>query len=260
MSQTDKLISILKPLQPLAIALSGGMDSRTLVLFCQKQEIVHKSFTVTGPHVTFTEIRQVINFRRIFSLDHLFFYFDYRRFPLISQNTRQRCYYCKKNIFSHAGQFFSAGFNLADGSNASDADSYRPGMAALAELGVASPFALAGMGKGDILGLAADLGLDTVNYFPRSCLLTRFSYDTPLDSALTIKLGLAEDFLLQKCLSGFRLRFPDTGRYLLQVADSQKQAFDLLADDFLIKMKELGLYPYDVQYSPFELITGFYDR
>ena len=65
---------------------------------------------------------------------------------------------------------------LCDGSNASDRESYRPGLRALEELGVRSPLAEAGLSKDDIHRLAAHTGMDRPDQQARPCLLTRFAY------------------------------------------------------------------------------------
>ena len=67
----------------------------------------------------------------------------------ISNNPENRCYYCKRRIFSTiCNKAKDDGFStVIDGTNASDKADDRPGMKALSELGVYSPLRICAMTK-----------------------------------------------------------------------------------------------------------------
>lgn len=69
---------------------------------------------------------------------------------------------------------------LLDGTNASDDPARRPGMRALAELGVVSPLRELGLVKADVRSLSRELGLFTANKPNFSCYATKVPAGTPI--------------------------------------------------------------------------------
>jgi uncharacterized protein len=114
--------------------------------------------------------------------------------PIFAANPPDRCYHCKLRRFQAlAGIAQEHGLAwLADGSNADDASDYRPGRRALAQLGVRSPLAEAGLTKAEIRALGRALGLPNWDKPAAPCLATRFPYDTPLTFAEIQRVGQAE--------------------------------------------------------------------
>lgn len=79
----------------------------------------------------------------------------------VVQNPANRCYYCKKVIFSEIQKkALELGFTcLADGTNASDDADDRPGMKALQEMKVLSPLRICGITKPALRDVSEQLGL-----------------------------------------------------------------------------------------------------
>lgn len=105
----------------------------------------------------------------------------------IAANPWNRCYYCKKRIFSTilAQARAEHGIDvLIDGTNASDDPDNRPGFKALAELGVLSPLRLANLTKEDIRRYSAQMGLITAEKPSVSCRATAVPTDTRLTQAV----------------------------------------------------------------------------
>ncbi len=93
-----------------------------------------------------------------------------------------------------------------DGTNADDMQQYRPGIAALRELQIASPLAESGMTKDDIRSMAAEYGLSVADRPSSPCLATRFPYDAPLSGAMMQKVEKGEGFLKSLGFYNVRLR------------------------------------------------------
>ena len=76
---------------------------------------------------------------------------------MVAYTVRERCYFCKRNLFSKITERAkAAGFSIVcEGSNADDIHDYRPGMRALQELGIRSPLLECGLTKADIRELSA---------------------------------------------------------------------------------------------------------
>ena len=89
----------------------------------------------------------------------------------MASGDRRRCYACKRNLFSLLKA--RTDLPLCDGTNASDAGQYRPGIRAVEELGILSPLASAGLTKADIHRCAALTGMEDPEQKARPCLLTR---------------------------------------------------------------------------------------
>ncbi len=95
-------------------------------------------------------------------VDHVVREFDPLSLPEFRHNRRERCYVCKRAIITRAWEIASARGHsvLWDGTNVDDLADFRPGFAALRELGVESPLLTAQLGKAAIRALSRGLGLD----------------------------------------------------------------------------------------------------
>ncbi|MDR1015866.1 MAG: ATP-dependent sacrificial sulfur transferase LarE [Coriobacteriales bacterium] len=109
--------------------------------------------------------------------------------PTFDHNPENRCYLCKQAIFQEIRRLADErGINqLIDGSNADDVAkgvAHRPGLAAVAEAGVASPLAEVGLTKAEIRAISRQFGLATADQPSHGCLATLLPYGTKLTSGL----------------------------------------------------------------------------
>jgi uncharacterized protein len=90
-----------------------------------------------------------------------------------SENTEERCYFCKTGMIKALNDFKrEVGYDhVIDASNSSDIIDYRAGIVALHESGIMTPLLEAEIGKEDIIRYAEEFGLDA--RAPQSCLATR---------------------------------------------------------------------------------------
>ena len=136
-----------------AVAFSGGCDSACLLAAAHLAGCEVKAYLVKTAFQAAFELddaRAVIERLGIpFELIELDIFADDEDRREVCANPPDRCYLCKRLIFSTAWQHARRdGFEvLADGTNASDDPARRPGFRALAELGVMSPLRRAGMTK-----------------------------------------------------------------------------------------------------------------
>lgn len=140
----------------------------------------------------------------------------------VCSNPENRCYFCKKAMFSLLRQTVSGdGYPvLLDGSNASDDAGDRPGMRALDELSVLSPLRLCGLTKKEIRRRSKAAGLPTWDLPAYACLATRIPTGTPITGTDLIRIDKAETLLRQAGFSDFRLRLRPWGA-LLQLTEGQ---------------------------------------
>ena len=122
--------------------------------------------------------------------------------PVLRQNPKDRCYHCKRSLFSEMKRIAAdRGIgNLVDGTNADDMRAYRPGRKALEELGVLSPLALCGFTKDEIRAAARELLIPVADKPSTPCLATRFPYGTVMTDEVLRNVERGEE-----CLRGFGL-------------------------------------------------------
>ena len=128
--------------------------------------------------------------------------------PAIAANPADRCYHCKRRIFSAIlNQARADGYPvILDGTNASDDAGDRPGMRALQELQVLSPLRLCGLTKAEIRRRSREAGLPTWDKPAYACLATRIPAGTPITATQLAAVEEAEQFLSRLGFSDFRVR------------------------------------------------------
>ena len=148
--------------------------------------------------------------------------------PEIAANPPERCYYCKRELFTRLlAAAAEDGYPLVmDGTNASDDAGDRPGMRALRELGVRSPLREAGLSKCDVRRLSAQAGLFTADKPSYACLATRIPSGTAIEKAMLETVEAAEGLLAGRGYRNFRVRLRPWGALLqfdgLQLAQAQE--------------------------------------
>lgn len=246
----------------LAVAFSGGLDSRFL---CHAARLCGGdvlALHAAGPHIPQAESRAAIQWARDNDLPLALLDFNPLLAPEAAANSRERCYVCKRGLIASMRTVLAARGEaarlLCDGSNADDLKVFRPGLRALAEAGVRSPLAEAGLCKGQIRALAAAIGLDNAGQRARPCLLTRLAYGLAPDPAVLARLAAAEAALgslpsqdKEPALGDFRLRLTPTP--VLQVTRLPANMRDAL-DAILTRY---GFAPYTLQESG--VVSGFFD-
>ena len=192
----ERLTERLHGCSPMALAFSGGLDSRFLAQMAYRlapEGVRVRLFHIRGPHVQWAESADALTWAGARGFRLTLVSLNPLAIPEVRANDKLRCYHCKRFLFTTLreaclGHPAFAGQTpvLCDGTNLSDWNDYRPGRRALEELEVRSPLAEAGFSKDDIRRLAVRIGLDRPDQHARPCLLTRFAYGlSPTLAALT---------------------------------------------------------------------------
>lgn len=201
------LDSILNDLKSFVIAFSGGLDSSFLVFRAHSlKNLKFKAAIIRTSFITKREINEALEFSNTYGIVPEII--DVSFPDAIKPNPLDRCYVCKKILFSEISGFARTnGFkNIIDGTNADDKNDYRPGLRALSEMNIKSPLAEAGLTKKDIRELAHKAGLSIWDKPAMACLLTRIPYDTEISEGMLRMIEKAEDFLFEKGFHGTRVR------------------------------------------------------
>ena len=205
-----------------ALALSGGVDSALLAWAAGRWGTQWRAYFVRTAFQPAHEAADAKSLAAFCGLPLTVLEVDVLADPQVAANPPRRCYYCKQRLF--AAILAAAerdGISLiADGTNASDDSGDRPGMAALAELGVRSPLRECGLTKADVRRLSQEAGLPTWDKPAYACLATRVPTGSPLTAEVLERVELGEAVLTDLGFRDFRLRLRGTGA-LLQITEPQ---------------------------------------
>ena len=174
-----EVLEKLKSKGSVLVAMSGGVDS-SLVTLLSKKALGSKAITVTADSMTLPsgELEEADRLAEEIGIEHIIIKVDETTNPNFVTNPPNRCYYCKKELILRLKEIARDRSieTIVDGTNADDMKVHRPGALALAESGVYSPLADAGLGKEDVRTLAKILGLPNADKPSMACLGSRFPY------------------------------------------------------------------------------------
>ncbi len=222
----EQLKNNLKQMKCVAIAFSGGVDS-TFLTKVAYEVLGEKAIAVTATSSTYPkrELEEAKQYAKQIGIQHILINSEETEIDNFSKNPNNRCYYCKKELFSKIKQIAKEN-NLnyvLDGSNVDDTSDYRPGMKALEELGVVSPLRDVGFTKQEIKELSKDMQLDTWDKPAFACLASRFPYGVKITKSKLMQVEKAESFLFSLGIKQFRVRYHDeTARIEVFKNDFQK--------------------------------------
>ena len=204
-----KLEENITKLGSLAVGYSGGVDS-SLLLAVAHRVLGDKALAVTAvdPSVPEREIKEADDFCRARGIKHITCKTDPLKEEEYRKNSPDRCYYCKRLIFSEIKRIAEEnGIEyVAEGSNTDDLGDYRPGLKAVAELSVVSPLREAGLSKSDIRDISNFLGLPTWSKPAFACLASRFVYGEEITEEKLRMIDMAEQFLIEQGFYEERVR------------------------------------------------------
>lgn len=200
----EHLQNILKQMQKVLVAFSGGTDS-TLLLKAAKDVLGDNVLAVTALSETMPEHEKIDAdvFAKEFGVKHIFINSKELEDLDFLKNPKDKCYICKKIRF---GELVAMAESkkiawVADGENLDDGKDYRPGSRAARELGVRSPLREAGLTKADIRQLSKELNLPTWNKPAYACLASRIPYHQPITTEKLRQVDKAETFIRELELS-----------------------------------------------------------
>lgn len=209
----------------IAVALSGGVDSAYLLWAAKHYGASVRAYYVKTEFQPEFEYEDALRLVRELGVDSRVLAFSVLNYKKVTANKEDRCYYCKKRIFSLIGAAAAEdGYMLVcDGTNASDDDKNRPGMRALEKLKVRSPLRECGLTKEDIRRLSKEAGLFTWDKPSYACLATRIPTGETITKEKLVAAEQAEAYLFSLGFSDFRVRQAD-GHARIQVPADQMSA------------------------------------
>ena len=240
----EKLVTILKSFDSLAVAFSAGVDS-SFLLKAAHDSLGDQCLAVTACAAFQPEKKrqEAEDFCEREGIRSIVFWADEETIPHFMENPQNRCYYCKHALFGEM-QRIAAGQgirNLAEGSNTDDLSDYRPGMQAIKELGILSPLREAGLSKEEIRGYSRQLGLPSWDKPSMACLASRIPYGQTITKEKLRRIEKAEALLADLGLRQYRVRLhEDLARIEVMPSDFPKLILEENRVRILTEFQSLG--------------------
>jgi uncharacterized protein len=226
------------------LAYSGGVDS-TFLLAAAQSALKDRCLAVTA-HSLFHRREEIEDARRRASrlgARHRVVELDLSARDKLLRNPPDRCYHCKKAIFSTLREVArEEGLEtVIEASHVDDLAERRPGMRALAELGVRSPLREAGFSKAMIRECSRRFGVEGADRPAGPCLATRIPYGVAITPARLRRVAGAEDILRGLGFVAPRVRdYDETARIELQAEEMKRIADPLLRRAIFRPLRDLG--------------------
>lgn len=244
MKKLDNLKEYIRELNSVVVAFSSGVDS-TFLLKAAVDVLGDKVIAVTAVSSFFPgrEIQEAAAFCKKHSIRHLACETRQLEMKEIAENSPNRCYLCKKEIFQNIRMLADKNNieHIVEGSNVDDDGDYRPGLLAVKELGIKSPLRACNLTKADIRVLSKYLGLPTWGKPSFACLASRFVYGEMITEEKLEMVDKAEQLLMDLGFHQFRVRIHGMmARIEIEPGEFGKIMQDEIRTEIAERFKEYG--------------------
>lgn len=246
LAKQERLFAILRGLERVVVAYSGGTDSAYLA-WAAHHVLGPNAVAITAdsPSIPSSHKHDAEEFARSQGFRHE--YIDTYEFdnPAYVANGPDRCFHCKDELFLRLEQVGAErGIpHIVYGVNKDDLGDYRPGQKAAAIHRVNAPLVEADLTKAEIRELSRRAGLETWDRPASACLSSRIPYGTPVTPETINTVELGEDALRALGFRQFRVRFHGELVRIEIASEEMAAALDpVMAKKFVDAFKPLGFH------------------
>jgi len=227
------------------VAFSGGVDSSLLAFLSKKY--AKETLLITEKSILYPDYE--IEEAKQFAIKHNIKHKIIERDPLKNKefqcNPSNRCYLCKTGLYNDILQIKnSENFDLVlDGSNIDDLSDFRPGMQALKELNISTPYIDYDIHKDEIRAICKFFNLDVQSKPSMACFSSRIPYGQIINEEKLAMIREAERFLRDRFnLKQLRVRLHEETLARIEFLPEDFTKIFTLENIELIKrkLKELG--------------------
>ncbi len=209
MNKLEQLQQFISRYDSALIAFSGGVDS-TFLAKVAAGVLGERVLLVTATSCTYpaSELADAKRLAAEIGIRHRVIVSEEIDIPGFAQNTPDRCYHCKHELFSVLRSIAQEEGLAAvfEGSTVDDLSDYRPGRRAIKELEIISPLLESGFTKNEIREFSEQLHLATAVKPSYACLASRFPYGETITREKLERVGAAEEALKKLGFRQFRVR------------------------------------------------------
>ena len=245
-SKQDRLFEILRELDEVLVAYSGGTDSAYLA-WAAHQALGPRAVAITAdsPSIPESHKRDAAEYARVCGFRHELIPTHEFENPEYVKNDADRCFHCKDELFTRLEEIAAARRvrNIVYGVNKDDLGDYRPGQRAAKIHQVKAPLVEADLTKSEIRELSRLAGLPFWDRPAAACLSSRIPYGTPVtvETIKTVEAG--EEAMKNLGFRQFRVRFHGELVRLEVAREELPKALDLeMAGKLTAIFKPLGFH------------------
>ena len=226
--------------QGICLAFSGGVDSLALLSLCKDLNVA--AITLSSCFQTREEIDFAKNFCKKNKIKHKIIKYYPLNSAYIANNPKDRCYHCKKIIFSKIKEYAEKnGYKyILDGTNIDDTKTYRPGLKVLDEFNIISPFKNFKITKTEIRKYLNKIDKKQSKKPSFACLATRLPYNSAITPKKLKTIEELENYLTLKGFINNRVRLYDN-LVRIEIPQSEFINFLKIKNEIINKFKQYNI-------------------